>query len=381
LVLTYYLQRLSDEQGFPALEARLLNTYTTQGREKRELMADCNLLQQLHGAFPEEVVLRNKTLEFALELARQRLAAEDYSGAGAALRLCYRIDPATPGLSDTYVRWVEEDYRANYVGSNLTNSELGWTGSTDRCDPGTISKLAYDRTLQRLNYYRRLAGIPDSCVWVASQQVNAQAAALCMYANGRLSHGPPADWKCYSDAASKGAGSCNLSLGETGPAALAGQVEDAGSNNRRVGHRQYILNPYRREFAIGATPGSMALYVFGKSWPDSITRIIRDQPVSWPPAAYVPTDLVYYRWHYALSGYTFANADVKMTRNGRPLEVEVYEEGGYGVAIWEPKMSWSELREPATYTVEITGAKDYDGEEVKSFRYEVRSIRVDANRW
>jgi hypothetical protein len=375
LILGYYLERLSNDTKLEATSKEVLNELVKPGPPDKELLKRLRQLSRIRITFRDELALDESVVSLATQLTEEFLDRDDFSNAGVTIRLAHGIAPQSLEVNELYTRWVKEDYDKNFMGSMLMADELAWTGSTTSCDPGTVSRSSNDKCLQRLNYYRRLAGIPDSCTWNEEWNAASQAAALCMYANYSLSHAPPKSWKCYSDLAYKGASSCNLSLGEFGPQAITGQVEDSGDNNKVVGHRRYILNPYKKEFAIGNTPRSMALYVFGKTWDDSITAEYEGQPVCWPPAGYVPTDLVYRRWHFSLSGYDFSKAEIKMSRNGEPMDLEI-NPGSYGTIIWEPRLTWPMMAEEAIYVVEIIGAACTSCSEPQNFRYEVKSVAV-----
>jgi hypothetical protein len=68
--------------------------------------------------------------------------------------------PAPKALIDPWNRTaVITDYYQNFIGSAVSDSQLNWTGNLAGCVPGSISQLAQDRTLQRINYYRRMVGL------------------------------------------------------------------------------------------------------------------------------------------------------------------------------------------------------------------------------
>lgn len=371
LILNYYLQRLSTADGLVQIEVELLKA-VRRGNDRQQSQT-LDELMTLLVAFPEEKLLRQTIVNMGLDLGERFLAERDFGRSGVAIRAAYAVDPASHDVNELFRRWVIEDYETNYLNSDLTDAEMGWTGSAEHCEPGTTSQLTFDKSLQRLNYFRRLAGVPDSCTWNDEWHAAAQAAALCMLANYSLSHAPPKSWKCYSDLAYKGAANCNLSLGESGPDAITGQMEDEGSNNKAVGHRRYILNPYKSEYAIGNTTGSMALYVFGKSLFDSTTAIYASRPVTWPPAGYVPEDLVFRRWHFSLPAGDFRDARITLTRGGVAVPIEIADGEAYGHIVWE--VDGRDYRgEETTYIVEITGVKLWNDPKVMNFQYEVKTV-------
>jgi uncharacterized protein YkwD len=71
---------------------------------------------------------------------------------------------------------------------------IGWTGSVAACDPGTISAQVKQESIERVNAYRSLAGVPAVVVEDPALSVPAQAAAMMMKANAALDHNPPTTW-------------------------------------------------------------------------------------------------------------------------------------------------------------------------------------------
>ena len=73
----------------------------------------------------------------------------------------------------------------------------------------------------------------------------AQEAAFMMAYQNTLSHYPNEDWNYFTEIGAAAAKNSNLSLGLNfpyyGPAGIDGQIEDAGDNNKNLGHRRWIL--------------------------------------------------------------------------------------------------------------------------------------------
>ena len=57
---------------------------------------------------------------------------------------------------------IVDDYNTIYLGSQVLPAQLGWTGDVSTCNPGTISALSLDNTLDRINYFRNLVGLPSN---------------------------------------------------------------------------------------------------------------------------------------------------------------------------------------------------------------------------
>lgn len=232
---------------------------------------------------------------------------------------------------------------------------MDWTGDITTCDPGATSVAYADATIQLVNYFRAMAGLPGTVTGNPTQDVKAQEAALMMAAEGDLDHSPPTTWACYSAAGDEAAGQSNLSLGHAGPAAVVGQVGDNGANNAFVGHRRWILYPPETRMGAGSVSGgrsAMALSVFGDN--NSGPRPSTPEFVAWPNAGFVPYQVLptpaFYnsngpRWSFSLNRakqneVDFSSATVTMTEGGASmgLSVQPVINGGFGdrTLVWEP---------------------------------------------
>jgi len=82
-------------------------------------------------------------------------------------------------------------YRSVFTASE--NTEIDWTGEVGSCMPGDTSDGFKDAVLTRVNWYRAMAGVPDTVVFqtgAGSYSEKAQDAALIMSSNNLLSHSP-----------------------------------------------------------------------------------------------------------------------------------------------------------------------------------------------
>lgn len=195
---------------------------------------------------------------------------------------------------------------------------LGWTGSVGDCNPGTTSRDHQVATLSRVNWYRAMAGVEPRVTLNDEFSMYAQAAALTMYASGRLDHEPHSGFSCMTQWSSEGAGRSNLHLGVRGSEAIDGYIEDEGANNTEVGHRRWILLPELTEVGTGDTPGSNALMVIGgKVAEDAKTR--ERELVMWPPRGYVPKSTIFRRWSVSSPNAFSGGAHVLVKSAGRTL--------------------------------------------------------------
>lgn len=218
------------------------------------------------------------------------------------------------------------------------NVPIGWNGNTAGCVPGSPSAAAQDATLTAVNWFRSIAGL-SPVTFDPALSSKAQATALMMEANNSLSHTPPLNWRCWTQAGSDGAGASNLALWVSGANAIKGYMEDPGPGNTAVGHRRWILYPPRTVMGSGSTGIANALYVFGPTG----ARPAEPKLIPWPTAGYFPAPLEPSgRWSISFNSFDyespiFSNATVRVTLDGQEIPVTIQpQENGYG----DPTLVW-----------------------------------------
>jgi hypothetical protein len=255
---------------------------------------------------------------------------------------------------------------------------MGWTGSIDTCDAGTISRAFQDWTITRVNFFRAMAGLPGNVALNATNSAKAQRAALMMAANDELSHFPPTDWACYSAEGAEAARNSNIAI-SFGPTSfddvIPRYVDDEGLNNAPVGHRRWILFPPQTSMGVGSLPTSFGQYAGANAlWVLSAfgTRPATPEGTPWPPRGFVPLALfpLSRRWSFSYPGADFSASTVTMSVNGAsvPVSVTSRTDNGYGdnTIVWEPSFT---VTKGAIYEVSITGVPVSGGP--RSFAYTV----------
>ena len=233
-------------------------------------------------------------------------------------------------------------YNNQYV--SAFDAVANWSGNLGNCDAGTTSSDYKNSTLQTINYFRAMAGLPLVSL-DSGLNAKAQKAALMMIAEANLSHSPSESWACYTVDGAQAAGKSNLALGNHGPAAIVAYMRDSGGGNTAVGHRRWILYPRQVVMGTGSTDarngffsGSNALWVISSFGP----RPLNPEQISWPPQGYVPYQVVYPRWSFSLNsfpGADFREATVEMKQGETMIKVEVLTvSNGFGnnTLVWEP---------------------------------------------
>ena len=220
-----------------------------------------------------------------------------------------------------------------------TEPAMDYTGDVDSCTVGTTSQAYRDSVLQRVNWYRRMAGLGTVTENTTYTSRNQQA-ALMMSAQRQLSHYPSSTWACHTVDGATAAGKSNLALGIAGIEAIDAYMADFGTNNTKVGHRRAILYPQVQEMGTGDVPygestwASNTLYVFDTNlWADRPdVRESRDF-VAWPPSGYVPAEAVWGRWSFSLARADFSAASVSVAGPDGPLDVEILQRIQAGTRI------------------------------------------------
>ncbi len=190
--------------------------------------------------------------------------------------------------------------------------------------------------LKACQLFPRNGGRAIRCNLFNDSNRKAQAAALMMSVNNTLNHDPPVSWLCYSSDGHSGAGSSNLSLGVDGWDAITLYMKDPGTTNYFAGHRRWILYPQTQVMgtgdipAIAGYPASNSLVVFDVAHVEQ-RPATRETFVAWPPPGYVPYQVVYPRWSFALANADFSNVYVTMASGGSNLSATPAKlETGYG---------------------------------------------------
>jgi hypothetical protein len=217
------------------------------------------------------------------------------------------------------------------------------TADVSGCTPGHNSDAFQAAELRRINWYRAMAGMPAAIYLDPVDDYGSQQMAVLMSENNVLDHNPTNTYGCYNTNAAHYAGG-DQSLGADGADAITDFIWDFGAKNNEVGHRRWILYPSEIVMGVGDVPGvtghaaANLTYVFD---PASFgARPATRQPyVSWPPEGYVPYQVVFPYWSFAVSNADFSNATIFMKSNGVPVTtaIQPYQTGfGENTIVWVP---------------------------------------------
>ncbi len=262
--------------------------------------------------------------------------------------------PGTPSPSDFTVNngfTVNTDSREqvrdfyNGIYGTSDNVPMNSTADVPNCVPGENSSQFLQAIQRRLNWYRAMAGVPAVITFYPPYNAGSQQVAVMISANHILNHNPPPDYICYNETVHDFAGG-NQAEGVNGPDAVTDYIWDFGANNNETGHRRWLLFPPTLVMGSGDVPPSdnltnaaaNSIWVFDQSInnPRPVTR----QPyISWPPEGYVPYQVTYPYWSFALSNADVSMGTVTMTSNNVPISVSVQPQvNGFGenTLVWVP---------------------------------------------
>jgi hypothetical protein len=236
-------------------------------------------------------------------------------------------------------------------------AEGTWSGNVAGCVAGDVSAKGRANALKLVNLYRFIAGLPAVTNNATADQ-QAQACALMMHANGKLSHTPPTSWNCYTATGAGSAGKSNIAT-TPGVKGVDLYMADPG-NATTIGHRRWILSNSLGPIGLGTTSGYSCMQVIGGSGKAG------KQYVAFPPGGEVPLQMFTASfasldstgWTVQSDTINLAGAQVTVKDAGatKPVTVTALQ-GGYGskYAFRFNPQGWK-TEAGHTYSVSVTGA-------------------------
>lgn len=234
--------------------------------------------------------------------------------------------------------------------SDRQTRTASWTAGAGPCDPGALPEATRQASLEWVNYYRGLVGLV-AVTEDRSDRAPAQACAVLLERNGRLTHTPPASWACANLMGRDAAGRSNLSGNPGFPMspwhAVRGWVDEARDLSNTLGHRRWLFSPELRTVSYGQT-GSFACMTLGLGARDPRAP----GWVAWPPAGWVPTAVVGSIWSFSMAGVN-AGTRVEVLRDGAAVAVTAAARAG---RVGEDTVSWEmpAVSAGSVYRVRVT---------------------------
>lgn len=260
--------------------------------------------------------------------------------------------------SDQLELIAREDFFQNYFNTRTKGKDINgkdikpyvWNGRVGGCNQGKIDSEVQNKVVDRINYFRRNAGVPEVLFDEATNEY-CQKAALMMTANNALSHEPPKTWRCWS---SEGAYAAKhaLLIKEANTSMAVTYIMD--DKNPSAGNRRWLLYPNGRVYGHGSTNDYAVIWALDDSG-STDTADYMDKPISWPPNGYLPQLMLMENWTFSLYA-DLTDATVKVIQDGKPLEVivEPYVEGyGAPTLVFKPKYNKNTLPVKSDFDVQV----------------------------
>ena len=251
---------------------------------------------------------------------------------------------------------AREDFYQNYFNTKTKGKDINgkditpfvWNGRVGGCNQGTIDSKIQNKVVDRINYFRRNAGVPEVLFDEATNEY-CQKAALMMTANNALSHEPSKTWRCWS---SEGAYAAKHSLliKEANTSMAVTYIMD--DKNPSAGNRRWILYPNGRVYGHGSTNDYAVIWALDDSG-SADTAEYMSKPISWPPKGYLPQLMLMENWTFSLYA-DLVNATVIVSQDGKPLDVNVQPYvAGYGAPTLVFKPNYNKKTLPAKSDFEV----------------------------
>ncbi len=275
---------------------------------------------------------------------------------------------------------AQEDFYKNYFltktkGKDQEGKEVEgfiWEGSIGGCDPGAVEPAIQQKVLDRINYFRRNAGVPEVLFDAATNEY-CQKAALMMEANNRLDHNPSKNWRCYSADGAYAAKHSLLVKNSNTTIAVTSLMAD--QQNPTVGNRRWLLYPNGRIYGHGSTANNAVIWALDDSGSTDSAEYM-EKAVCWPPVGYVPQMMLFKHWSFSLY-QNLDSATVEVTQDGVKLNVKVEKlVEGYGAPtlVFVPDFNRESLPTNSNFKVVVTLSNG------RKYSYTVRSFDYDPNK-
>ncbi|MDX5319634.1 MAG: CAP domain-containing protein, partial [Bacteroidota bacterium] len=331
--------------------------------------------------YPRDRMVYQKTQTLSENLIREFTDSMWFSYARITVKQHDRFFPETERVRTLKRTLVVKDFKENYYGSRLLKKEVNgqsipeyiWNGNDLICDAGSIPPSIQNKVEQRINYFRRAAGVPDYVKLDTIKNEACQKAALIYQVNtGKFFTEPAETWKCYAYSAVEAAQLSARVFGQTTVFAVTSIMADQGEANTFVGNRRWLLYPPARDMGHGSTNKVSLIWTLDDAGDKDTTEYMEDF-VSWPPRDYCPIMFAFDRWSFSLYA-DLSKAKVSMSLDGKPLAIKQETQvSGYGMPtlVWTPDFKPEQGKK---YTVTIQGVKLHGNSTPRTYQYTVEFI-------
>ena len=328
--------------------------------------------------YPKDAGFKAKAKEYRLRLVSETSDSGDFRLSRRTWNENKKLYPDQQKVLDAQWRKiVENDFRINYYGSRINLKgkneklvpEYAWDGNADSCKEGSMSLAVVSRLEQRINYFRRMAGVDEEIFLDERDNENCRFAVMMCEANKSMSHEPNDGWRCYIPAGAETLKNSILSKDANPSIAITAAM---GQNHATAGNRRWLLYPGSLYMGIASSKSFTAIKAIDHSNPVDSNKY-KSSFVAWPPAGYCPRMLVFKKWSFSID-QNLQGAQVSM-KDGAGQNIELKQDtytAGYGMntVVWEPTAG---IQADTDYTVTVKLASG------KTYSYVVKVIDVKVN--
>lgn len=268
------------------------------------------------------------------------------------------------------------------------------------CEAGSLAESEKEAVTAIVNRIRRLHGLAP-VTYAPQYDEEVMESSLIIAANNEITHFPPPDSVCFSEAGAKGAALSNLAWSYPTDASVRPLLAPSANDVRNwlidpgvpdLGHRRWLLDPFLREIAygrvdaapLGEDPNLLAHGAALKVQTGGVDEPLEESPafVAYPFGNY-PLDLFEFDWYWSFSAVAdpadfWGNADVDFGQAtvrvwGLEGEMTVRDVAADNSAVGLPNLlQWKVdgVRLDRNYTVEISNVRVKG--EVRRYRYSAR---------
>lgn len=293
---------------------------------------------------------------------------KQYRQAKSVIEVEIQREPESKLWTRKLVYLAKEDFYNNYYMTRIKEETVAgmkvngfdWNGMVGECNAGTIEAEVHQKVENRINYFRRAAGLED--IYLDAELNDwCQKAALMMEANKRLDHEPTTKWSCFTDEGATAARYSLLTKGANTTLAVTSFFAD--NKNPSVGNRRWLLYPNGKAFGHGSTENVSVIWALDDSG-NVDTNQFKNRFVAWPPEGFIPKMMAFRYWSFSLS-QDLSGAEIELSENGQTIEIsqqEMVEGYGMNTLVWEPKITFKDMTADRTIhvTVKLTNGRIYE---------------------
>lgn len=375
-LLTYARTQFPQSPSWDALESSLLAKYS--GKDLKTADQGARYRMMLRESKRKAVALTDAQTELCDKYIDQLIREKAYTLAETRIAEMSTLQPDNPLWERKKIYLAKEDFYYSYYMTRVVDEQVAgmkvngfeWNGTPVQCNPGKVDAAILQKVENRINYFRRNAGVPAIYL---DPELNdwCQKTALMMHANNVLNHEPNSKWSCYTDEGAHAARYALLTKGANTSTAVTAFMAD--NKNPSVGNRRWMLFPNGKAFGFGCTDTYSALWALDDSGNVDSSRYT-ERFVAWPPEGYLPKMMAFRFWSFSLYD-NLKGAQVKMLENGQeiPLKIQDYVEGyGMPALVWEPQTDFSSTSKDRTIHVIV------DLPNGRRYEYDVSILNFDA---